>query len=97
MNVTETLKLFAAKLNTPAGLPKTSGDDVVNGVIGLTYWTAGIVAVIVIIVAGIMFASSNGDPGKAKTARNMVLYTVIGLVFIIFAISIVGFVSGKIE
>lgn len=52
----------------------------------------GIIAVIVIIIAGIRFATSNGDPGATKQARNAVLYAAIGLVIAIFAYGIVNFV-----
>ena len=38
-----------------------------------------IVAAVFIIVAAFMFVTAQGDPEKTKTARNFVLYAVIGV------------------
>lgn len=56
---------------------------------------AGIVAVIVIIVGGISYTISAGDPAKVKKAKDTVLYAVIGLVVAILAFSIVNFVLDR--
>jgi len=52
----------------------------------------GIVAVIILLVASLMFVTSNGDPQKAASARSAVIGAVIGLVIIATAESIVIFV-----
>ena len=52
------------------------------------------VAFIVFLVAGILFATSGGDPEKVKTARDYVLYGVVGIVVAILAYSLVTIVSG---
>jgi len=56
----------------------------------------GAVSVIVIIYAGIRYATSGGDPGRVSAAKNTLLYAVIGLVVAILAYSIVNFVILKI-
>jgi hypothetical protein len=38
-----------------------------------------IVAAIFIIIAAYMFVTASGDPDKTKTARNFVLYALIGV------------------
>lgn len=77
-----------------------SGDD--KGLFGLAkpiintlLVIAGIVAVIVIIVGGISYTVSAGDPAKVKKAKDTVLYAVIGLVVAILAFSIVNFVVDR--
>lgn len=57
----------------------------------------GIVAVIMIVVAGQRFVTSNGDPEKIKQARNMVLYSVIALIVAGLAFAIVTFVQNSIS
>lgn len=61
---------------------------VINVVLGLV----GIIAVVVIIIGGISFITSQGDPGKVTKARNTILYGVIGVVVALLAFTIVTFV-----
>lgn len=56
------------------------------------YMIAGIVAVIVIVLGGIRYVSSNGNPSSIKAARDTILYAVVGLVTVIMAAAITDFV-----
>lgn len=56
---------------------------------------AGTAAVIIIIVSGFRFILSDGDSSKATTARNSLIYAVVGLVVVILAQSIISFVLSK--
>ena len=76
-------------------LPTLSGDELLQNGLNLFYFVAGIVAVIVIIVAGIMYASSGGDAGSVTKAKNLILYSIIGLVVIFSAFVITNFVIGR--
>ena len=71
-------------------------DDLVKNVISLLLFVIGIVSVIMIIVGGIMYATSSGAAEKAKTAKNTILYSVVGLVVAIFAYAIVQFVYSNV-
>lgn len=57
---------------------------------------AGAVAVIVIIIGGFMYVMAGGDSGKLKTARDTIIYAVIGLVVIALAQSIIVFIINRI-
>ena len=74
------------------GVPEINPDNLLRNIINFVYYIAGIVAVIVIIVAGIMYSTSLGDSGRITRAKNMILYSVIGLVVIIAAFAITNFV-----
>ncbi len=52
------------------------------------------IAVIMFVVAGVLFLTSMGDPGKLATARNAVIWGVVGIVVAVIAFSIVTIVSG---
>jgi hypothetical protein len=56
---------------------------------------AGIAAVIIIIVSGIRFIMSSGDPAKVTQAKNTILYAVIGLIVIVMARTIIVFVINR--
>ena len=63
---------------------------IINGVIAVL----GLVAVGFIIKGGVDYMMSAGDPAKAKTAKNTILYAVIGLIIAMLAFAIVNWVIG---
>jgi hypothetical protein len=52
----------------------------------------GVVAVIMIIVGGFRYITSGGDSGKVGSAKNTLIYAIIGLVIVALAQIIVHFV-----
>lgn len=52
----------------------------------------GVAAVIMIMVGGFKYVTSGGDSSKTSSAKNTILYAVIGIVIVVFAQSIVFFV-----
>lgn len=68
---------------------------VITQIINILLFAIGIISVIMIIVGGIRYTTSNGDSNKVTAAKNTVMYAVIGLVIAIFAYAIVNFVVDK--
>lgn len=60
------------------------------------YGMAGLVAVIFIIKSGVDYLLSQGDPGKTQKATRGLIYSVIGLVIVLLASLITGFVVGSV-
>ena len=58
---------------------------------------AALLAVVMIVIAGIMMSASMGDAGKIKRAKNMIMYSVIGMIVALLAYAIVNFVLDHIE
>jgi len=56
----------------------------------------GIVSVIMIIYGGFKYISSGGDSGNVQSAKNTIIYAVIGLVVVAMAQFIVQFVLNKV-
>jgi hypothetical protein len=77
------------------GVPQISADTLLRNGINLLYYIAGIVAVIVIIIAGLTYSTSMGDSGRVTRAKNMILYAVIGLGILLAAFAITNFVIGR--
>ena len=77
------------------GVPRNNDVDIMKFV-NLALWVAGVIAVIVVIIAGINYSLSAGDPAKTASAKNAILYSVIGLVIIASAIAITGYIIGKV-
>lgn len=78
--------------------PTNSTDKslVANLLYGVYFW-AGVVAVIVIIAAGILYIISRGDATRITRAKNAIIGAVTGLVVIILAYVITGFVIGAVK
>src|SRR4029079_14361387 len=57
-------------------------DATIADIINILSVAVGIVAVIMIIIAGLRYVTSAGNPEAAKGARNTILYAVIGLVVV---------------
>lgn len=72
-----------------------SVEGAVSTIIDILLYVIGFVAVIVLIIGGIMYASSAGDPGRTKKAKDTILYAIIGLAVAIFAWAIVSFVIAR--
>jgi hypothetical protein len=66
----------------------------IGSIINALFIVAGAVAVIILIMGGIRYITSTGDSGRIKSAKDTILYAVIGLVVVIIAKEIVGFVIG---
>jgi len=93
------LKYIAESIANPNELviPKSEATNgQIEVLLQLVFTIAGVVAVIVIIIAGISYILSAGDPQKTAKAKNTILYALIGLVVAILANVIVSFVIGRV-
>lgn len=72
-------------------------ENTVKSVLQTVFLWTGIVAVIVIVIGGIFYTISQGDPGKIKKAKDTILYAIIGLIVSLLSFAIVTFVLDKIQ
>ncbi len=71
--------------------------SILESVINTLLLLIGIIAVIVIIVNGIRFATSDGDSNRVASARNGIIYAVVGIVVAMMAYAIVRFVVNNVN
>jgi hypothetical protein len=64
----------------------------VADIINVLLFIIGAVSVIMIILGGLKYVLSNGDSSQITSAKNTILYAVIGLVVALLAYAIVNFV-----
>ena len=72
-----------------------SGKDLgkaIKAVVNMLLFLLGAVAVVMIVIGGVKYTTSNGDASAVTSAKNTILYSVIGLVVAIMAYAIVNFV-----
>lgn len=70
----------------------TGLESVIRNIINLFSVLVGIVAVVMIMVAGFKYVTSNGDSGKIKSAKDTLVYAIVGIVIVAFSQIIVQFV-----
>lgn len=83
--------ICADSANPPENDP-TGDNGIVVRVANLIAIVAGVIAVFIMVIAGITMITSNGDPGKVTKSKNTIIYVAIGLIVIMLARTIVTFV-----
>lgn len=78
-----------------AGQESTSVDSAVKSVINILSVVVGVIAVIMVIIGGLKYVTSNGDSNQISSAKNTIIYALIGLVVVAIAQAVVRFVLNK--
>ena len=81
----------------PEGTSTKSLPEMIKIILTVVFTVIGMVAVVMIILGGVNYATSQGDPAKATKAKNTIMYAVIGLVITLLAIAIVNFVLSSLQ
>ena len=74
-----------------------SAETVVGRIISTIIGILGIVAVVFIVLGGVQYMTSAGDPGKIKKAKDTILYACIGLAVAALAFAITQFAINAIN
>ena len=82
--------------DTPTSNPVLGANGIIAKVTNIVTIIAGIAAVIMIVISGLQFVLANGDANRVATARNTIIFSVVGLIVIVLARFIIEFVVGKI-
>ena len=89
------LSYIAAGLIEGDSLPQTAADKPeIDKIFALIYITIGAIGLLLIVIAGLRYVMAQGDPGKITIAKNMIMYTAIGIIIAGSAAAIVQFVLG---
>lgn len=70
----------------------TDIDEVIKSVTNLLLFLVGAVSVIMLVLGGFKYVTSNGNADQIKSAKNTIMYAVIGLAVAIIAYAAVDFV-----
>lgn len=74
------------------GIPQLLTSSVAKDIIYILSFVAGALSGIFLVIGGIRYSTSSGDPQQVATAKHTVVFAIIGLVVSILAPIIVGFV-----
>lgn len=71
--------------------------SLIGGLISVLLGSLGIVFVIFIVQAGIMYMTAAGDPAKVDKAKKMITQAIVGIIIVVGAYSISKFVIDQIS
>lgn len=77
---------------TSTGVDDRALSEIITQVVNILVFVVGIAAVIMIIIGAIKYITANGDQSSITSAKNTILYSIVGLVLAIAAGAIVNFV-----
>ena len=76
---------------------QTTVNSAVRTAINILSLIVGIIAVIMVIIGGLKYIISSGDSSNINSAKNTILYALIGLVIVALAQVLVRFVVTKVK
>ena len=68
---------------------------IIRTVVNVLLFIIGVFAVIMIVIAGLRFVTSNGDANTLSSAKNTIIYALVGLAVAVIDYAIVNFVVGQ--
>lgn len=93
---------------TGAGCARTGANSVSTGgantsdigtaiktVVNILLFIVGAVAVVMVVIGGIKYTTSSGDSNSITSAKNTILYAVIGVIVAVSAYAVVNFVIDR--
>ncbi len=72
-------------------------NDIFKTVANILLFVVGAVAVIMLIIGGLRYVTSNGDQNAVTGAKNTIMYALIGIVVAFLAFAAVNFVTSQLE
>lgn len=90
------LMMHVAAVTPPSikALPHPNVGNELKNALAIVFSIIGAISLLIIVLAGFTYITSQGDPGKVSQAKNAIIYASAGLAVSILAVSIVGFVIG---
>lgn len=83
--------MISATPINPGTAPTLDTIRVLNNVVNWLFYILLIIAALFLIIAAFQFITASGDPDKVKTARNFVLFAIIGVLVAFAARGLVMF------
>jgi Type IV secretion system pilin len=85
------------RTDTQTNNPITGSGGILSKAVNILAFLTGVASIIIIIIAGIKYITSTGDPGKVSSAKDTILYAVVGLVVSVTARAIILFIVNRVK
>lgn len=95
-NPFETAQNLATDVGTNAGIAEGKGlTEIVGSIINAALGFLGIIFLVLLLYAGFLWMTAQGEDANVKKAKGMITQAVIGLVIVVAAFAISNFVLGS--
>jgi cytochrome bd-type quinol oxidase subunit 2 len=91
-----TLSTTATTCGSSTSAGTNSINSIITNIVNIFSLVVGITAVVMIIFGGFRYITSGGDSNNVSSAKNTIIYAIIGLVIVALAQFIVQFVLNKV-
>jgi hypothetical protein len=92
------LDLMAASGVDVSGLPKPAATpNELSTILSIVFAVVGALALLMVVVSGMRYILSAGDPRKAAQAREGIIYALVGVAVAISAEAIISFVLNRVN
>jgi len=92
------IQLFSASKIEPSGLPTntpTNGAEI-QTILQIVFGIVGALAFLMIVISGLRYVLSAGNPDRTSRAKDGIIYALIGMLIAITAEALVSFVLNRI-
>lgn len=96
-NATDQINSGAKDACKSACNTSTTLQGIFSSVTNAVIFLVGAVSVLMIVIGGLRYVLSSGDPKAAADAKNTILYSVVGVVVAIAAYAIVTFITKTVK
>lgn len=72
--------------------PSNSGGNLLSTVLNIVFAMAASIAVLMVVIGGFRYIVAQGDPSSTASAKNSIIYALVGLLVVMVAYSIVTLV-----
>jgi hypothetical protein len=83
-------------LSTALGCLPYTKDAFVSTILSFIVGIAGAIALVVMLIATVQFMTASGDAKKLQSAKELFMSALVGLLFLIFSVSLLRIVAGDI-
>lgn len=84
---------LAEAIIIPNPLDAETFEELIENLIDFIFWVAVAIAPLMIIISGFYFLTAAGDPQKVKTAKDIILWTVVGFAIVLLAKGIISVIK----
>ena len=84
------------QVGRPGEVPEVSSEQLIDGALEMVFLLVGGITLLVVVIQGMRYALSMGDPKKTESARNGIIYAGVGSTIAFTAWSLVHFMLNRV-
>lgn len=73
----------------------TGGNSIFKRIVNALLYVTGAIAVIMLVIGGLRYVLSGGDSSSINSAKDTIIYALVGIVIAFFAYAMVNWVLGR--